>query len=286
MNQIVLCAWSLGLLLWALPAQAQQILSPTAQPEMQRVWSDLAQAKVVYLGETHDRPQDHTAQLQIIQRLHQTHPRLAIGMEMFQRPAQEFLDQYLSGEITEDQLRQQSQYDLRWGFPWENYAPILRYAQANGLPVLALNVPTEITRQAASGGLESLSAADRQWIPPESEICTDNPDYRQFLRNLYSEFHQDHGVSDGFDNFVLAQVLWDETMAAGVSTFLQSHPDYQIVVLAGQGHIVWGYGIPDRVARRLGAGLVQRSVLLNPSEELSGDDVAHYLWFSPAASQP
>jgi len=46
--------------------------------------------------------------------------------------------------------------------------------------------------------------------------------------------------------------------------FLKGKPDYQVVVLAGQGHIV-GYGIPSRVATTTqGKQLVQRSVLLSP----------------------
>jgi len=286
-----LCACSLGIFLfWVLPVQAQQVLSPgrtQSYPEqlipVQTVLSDLAEADVVYLGETHDRLTDHQAQLAIIQALHQTHPQLAIGMEMFQRPYQGILDRYLAGEITEAELRQQSQYDQRWGFPWENYAPILRYAQTHDLPVLALNTPTEVTRRVAARGLDDLSPDDRQWIPPASEIRTDNPDYRQFLQEIYNEFHSDHGSVDSFDHFVLAQVLWDETMAAGIANFVGAHPHQPIIVLAGQGHIMYGYGIPSRVARRLGSGLVQRLLLLNPSGDAIGEaDIADYLWFSPS----
>jgi uncharacterized iron-regulated protein len=295
---IKLLVCSLGIFLfWVCPAQAQRILSPgqifspgqaQSQP-VQTVLSDLAAADVVYLGETHDRPIDHQTQLAIIQALHQTHPQLAIGMEMFQRPYQAVLDRYLAGEITEAELRQQSQYDQRWGFPWENYAPILRYAQANHLPVLALNTPTEVTRRVAargfnglSRGWDDLSPDDRQWIPPASEIHTDNPDYRQFLQAIYNEFHADYGSVDRFDQFVLAQVLWDETMAASIADFLQSHPQTPVVVLTGQGHVMYGYGIPSRVARRLGSGLVQRSILLNPTTDATQEaGIADYLWFSP-----
>jgi uncharacterized iron-regulated protein len=282
---VSLCAWSLGMLLfWISPAQAQQVFTPgQSQPQtVQSVLPDLTQADVVYLGETHDRRADHEAQLQIIQELHRSNPQLAIGMEMFQLPYQGVIDQYLAGEITEAQLRQQTQYDRRWGFPWANYAPILRYAQANQLPVLALNVPTEVTQRVAAKGLSGLTARDRQWIPPLEEIRTDNADYRQFLQDLYNDFHQEFGSSADFDRFVLSQVLWDETMAQGIAEFMQNYPDRQVVVLTGQGHIMYGYGIPSRVARRLGATLVQRSILLNPTEDARAEmAIADYFWMSP-----
>ena len=57
-------------------------------------------------------------------------------------------------------------------------------------------------------------------------------------------------------------------MAEGIAQFVKANPGYQVVVLAGRGHIVFGYGIPSRVERRLGSGkLIQRSVLLSLPED-------------------
>jgi uncharacterized iron-regulated protein len=292
-RSIKLCAYILGFLLLGMPSvEAQQIQIPSSiagrSPQTQSLsvfLNALAQADVVYLGETHDHEADHIAQLQIIQELYQRHPRLAIGMEMFQRPFQAVLDQYLSGDIAEDELRQRSQFDQRWGFPWNYYAPILRFAQAHRLPVLALNTPTEVTQRVASKGLDLLPESDRQWIPPISEIRTDSIAYRQFLRPIYEDFHRDEGMAPSFENFFLSQVLWDETMADGVATFLKGNPNHLVVVLTGQGHVVYGYGIPSRVARRLAETphFSQRIVLLNPAPELRSRSgtIANYFWLTP-----
>lgn len=283
-HSVKLWAWSIAalLLLSPLPAQAQRVEIPNrSQPvTVQTFLANLAETRIVYLGETHDSSADHAAQLEIIRSLHSQNPRLAIGMEMFQQQFQTVLDRYLAEEITEEELRSQTEFDSRWGFDWEFYAPILRYARDQQIPVIALNVPTEITRQVAQGGLASLSEIDRAQIPPASEIRTDNLQYRQMVQEIYDQFHQGHGVSDGFENFFLAQLLWDETMAANVAKFAQSHPNYQVVVLAGQGHIVFGYGIPDRVQRRLET-VEQQSILLNPSPEAQQEsNIADYFWFS------
>ncbi len=255
-------------------------------------WTALAQADVVYLGETHSNPQDHQAQLTILQTLHQQRSRLAIGMEMFQRPYQNIVDRYLAGEITEAQLQELSQYRQRWGFPWELYAPILRFAKENHLPVLALNTPTEVTRKVARQGPESLTWVDRRFIPPLSSLDTGNGAYRARIQTVFEQIHQGRSHSSNFENFFLAQVLWDETMAEGISQFLQRQPGTQVVVLAGKGHIFYGDGIPSRVQRRWLQShqrpLKQSLVLLNPPadllESLGGGEsrpVADYLWYGP-----
>ncbi len=233
---------------------------------------ELLRANIVYLGETHDSAKDHENQLKIIQGLYGRNQKIAIAMEMFQRPYQNVINQYLAGKITEAQLVEQTEYNERWGFPWELYAPIMRYAKANKLPILALNTKSEITRKVSRQGLESLTAEERKLIPPFSEIRTDNQEYRQMVLAAF-EGHQSsgHGKSSSAERFFLAQVLWDETMAEGVANFVKTNPGYQVVVLAGQGHIVFGYGIPNRVERRLGSGkFIQRSVLLN---SLEGEDL-------------
>lgn len=300
-KSIKFLVWAIAcLLFWSPPisAQASSWCSSSDATVQQAVLTDLAQAQVVYLGETHDAVADHQGQLQIVQALyqqnkhqqnrHQQNKQVAIALEMFQRPYQPLLDQYLASKITESELQQQSEYDQRWGFSWEYYAPILRFAKAHQLPLIALNVPTEITRKVAREGLESLTVTDRQWIPLESEIRTDNSAYRQMIQAVYEEIHQGRSVSSSFENFFLAQVLWDETMAQVVTDFLQTKPNHQVIVLAGDGHLVYGYGIPSRVARRM-EGIIQRSVIVNPDEEMESEGVissshpqgiADYFWLS------
>lgn len=248
----------------------------------QNALQELAKAKVVYLGETHDNPEDHKIQLQIIQELQQRNRKVALAMEMFVQPSQNILNRYLAGKLSEQEFVQQSNYQ-QWGYPWEYYAPILRFAKEKQLPVVALNIPIEITRQVSRSGLESLTPQQKKLIPPFAEIRTDNAEYRQLLAEAFGQHqHSGHGNSKDFERFFLAQVLWDETMADGVAKFIKANPNYQVVVLAGSGHIIYGYGIPSRVERRLqDKQLVQRSVLLSSPKEQSADSkkaIADFIW--------
>ena len=48
----------------------------------------LAQNRVVFVGEMHDRYDHHLNQLAVLQALHQKNPNIAIGVEWFQQPFQ------------------------------------------------------------------------------------------------------------------------------------------------------------------------------------------------------
>ena len=293
-----LLAWpGVGLSAELLRATVQRPGLPTVVADTE-FWADLSQAQVVYLGETHGSEADHQLQLAIATQLQQQNPKIAIALEMFQQPFQPVIDQYLAGEIDEDTLRQQTEYDQRWGFPWESYAPILRLARDRNLPVIALNLPSEVSRQVAAKGLQSLRPDQRQWIPPLDEIHLDDTDpinqaYRQLLLTFYKDFHSGHGSARGFEQFFTAQVLWDETMAAGIADFVRHNPDHQVVVLTGQGHVAYGYGIPSRVARRIDTpDFQQRLVLLNPNTEFLGEDavqesaIADYTLHTRPSTEP
>jgi hypothetical protein len=110
-----------------------------------------------------------------------------------------------------------------------------------------------------------------------SEGSFADPVYRQRIREAY-QAHPDF-KERGFDFFYQAQVLWDEAMAEAIDRFLRHNPDRQMVVLAGDGHLSFGSGIPQRVSRRNGFAF---SILLN------GEDVeknaADYLLYPGSLS--
>lgn len=263
-------------------AKTQQIIAQGPEQSHQDILTALKQADVIYLGETHTDMADHIAQLEIITEMHQSLGNIAIGLEMFQRPFQSVLDQYIAGEITEADLIEQSEYETRWGFDWELYAPIMRFAQANQIPLIALNTPREITKKVARQGLASLTGPDLEHIPPLDEIDTSDENYQAMVAQVFGH-HGGHGHSGpSFENFFAAQVLWDETMAEAVADFVTASPDTQVIVLAGEGHIVYDFGIPSRVKRRLGENFVGQSVLLNPTS--TQPELADFFWISDNTS--
>jgi uncharacterized iron-regulated protein len=264
MNLQRLSIWAIGAII-AVFLLVSGSVAVDLSPAQRQILQSLRAANIIYLGEIHDSKTDHQDQLTILQDLHKHHPKIAIGLEMFQKPFQGALDRYLAGQISETELQAQSEYQQRWGFPWENYAPLLRFAKAQQIPAIALNTPTEITRKVAKQGLASLQGDDLKYIPPLTEIDRSNQIYRDQIFAIYRQ-HQLQATtnSKSFDRFYEAQILWDETMAATAATFYRQNPQHRLVIIAGQAHIRYGHGIPSRLRRRLpDLKTVQNSVILS-----------------------
>jgi uncharacterized iron-regulated protein len=200
------------------------------------------------VGETHDKFSHHEVQLQVLQGLYRRHPKIAVGMEMFQRPFQKAIDDYIAGAIDERTFLKRSEYFKRWDVDYNLYKPILDFAKTRQIPVVALNVRREIVEKVAKSGLDSLSKDEKQEIPQELDFSDQG--YRARLEEVFTA-HQNSQERD-FTFFYQAQILWDETMAESIDGFLKKNPDFRLVVVAGGGHLRYGSGIPKRALRRNG----------------------------------
>ncbi len=232
--------------------------------------ADLAEKRVVYVGEIHTRYDHHLIQLHIIQALAARSGPLAIGVEWFQQPFQNIVDQYIAGDIDEQELLRQSEYFTRWQYDFRLYAPILRYARAHRIPVIALNLPTEVTRAVSERGLNALPPRLRRWLP--RTLDRSNMRYEARLREIYAAHPQSEHAD--FERFYSAQLLWDEGMAQRAAAYLHAHPGTRMVILAGSGHLAYGDGIPARLQRQTGA---TSAIVLSQWQALLSTDAADYL---------
>ena len=253
-----------------LPVEDSPVLDLNAFSTMEQIIPALAEKRVVFIGEQHTRYDHHLTQLEIIRRLHALHPQLAIGMEMFQQPFQRYLDEYVAGSIDEQAMLRATEYYRRWRMDYRLYAPILRYAREHRLPVIALNVPTELTHKVAHVGLGGLNDEDRQQLP--ADIAPADAAYRQRLKEVYDHHPNDKGHS--FEHFLEAQLLWDEGMADRAATYVDEHPDHHLIVIAGNQHLAWGSAIPQRLQRRTAVTVAS---ILNSWDGPVGPGLADFL---------
>jgi uncharacterized iron-regulated protein len=262
------------------PVVEPRVVSEQRDMKMDELTGALLEKRVVFVGERHDRYDHHLNQLGIIRRLHEVDPDLAIGLEMFQQPYQSALDDFLAGRIDERELLETSEYFERWGYDYRLYRPILEYARLHGIPVIALNVPKELTRRVAQVGLAGLSERERRWAPgsvDKSDIA-----YRERLEKVF-EAHGGMASSATFERFYEAQLLWDEGMAEQAARFLKSYPDKRLVVLAGGGHLAHGSGVPQRVQRRVPVPSV---IVMQSDEGTPAEWGADYLLISSNVPLP
>src|SRR5262249_20609306 len=130
------------------------------------VVADISAARAVFIGEEHDRYDQHLTELEIIRRLYQRDPsRWVIGVEFIQRPFQADLDAYIAGKIDEREFLKRTEYFDRWGFDFRLYRPIFHFAREHAIPVVALNATRELSEEVAKVGLEGLKTPLREQLP-------------------------------------------------------------------------------------------------------------------------
>jgi aminopeptidase N len=226
--------------------------------------------KIVYVGEYHDQFAHHNIQLQIIKELFRKDPKIAVGMEMFQRPFQKTLDEYIGGSIDEREFLKNSEYFKRWGFDYNLYKPILDFIRAEKIPVVALNLSREITDKVSKTGMDSLTSDEWKDVPAQTDFS--DTEYRDRLSQVFDQ--HETASERNFDFFLQAQILWDEGMAGTIDDYLRKNPDRRMVVMAGEGHLAYGSGVPKRTFRR--NGLSFATVLCDVAVE---QDIADYVVF-------
>ena len=234
---------------------------------------DLNHHQMIFVGEKHAIQAQHANQLEIIKTVFKHNPSMVVGMEMFDRSYQPVLDLWSAGVLDEETFLRKVHWYANWRYDFALYKDILLFIKNSKIKIVALNIPFHITSRIRVGGIENLSDADKSYLP--KEIDTQNTAHRDYVEKAFNQ-HQFNG-NVKFDDFYMAQCVWDEIMAESVASNLGNK---KIVVLAGNGHIQYKYGIPDRAFRRTGIPfrtIYQASV--GDEIELS---MADYIWVTPA----
>ena len=239
----------------------------------------LAKKRVVFVGEIHDRYEHHLNQLAVIQALYAHDPELAIGVEFFQTSVQPILDDYIRGKIDEQALLEKTEYYDRWQYDYRLYRPIINFAHDKQIPLIALNLPTEITRKVGKKGFAGLSQEEKRRVP--ESIDREVPGYRERVESV---FYEHPGMEKrNIDFFIEAQLLWDEGMAEQAAKYLNENASKKMVILAGAGHIMYGSGIPIRLKRRINEGVA--TILTHGNIDVSSK-TADYILFSKQQNLP
>ncbi len=256
---------------------ATSIVKVDVRDDFEALIDKIEDSRAIFVGEQHTKYANHVNQLRIIKALKERGKDLAIGMEMFQKPYQKYLDQYIAGEIDEKEMLEKTEYLKRWKYDYALYRPILRYAKKEKIKIVALNIPREISNKVAKKGIDSLTKKEAAQLPDSMDFT--NLVYEEYMRMIF-EAHAKKSFKN-FENFYYAQVLWDETMAQGVAEYLKRNPKKQMVVLAGNGHLRFGYGIPDRVKRR---GIDSYKIVLQ-NDKLK-PKIADFILYPPPMDPP
>ena len=281
-----LSSWVLKISMIKAPVGPEEIFRlPDGDPiTFAQLLYDLDTTRVIFIGESHDQIEHHQIQVRMIEDLGAKGKDVVIGMEMFEKSQQATLDRWSQGFLAEEEFLKEVHWDTTWGMDYELYKGILDAAKTHHLKILGLNVPRDLVRTVAENGMQGLSPEDRKLLP---EMDLANRQHRAYITTIFKG-HQKASAKD-FENFYESQCLWDEGMAQSLSEFLTS-PQSEgktVLVFAGSGHIVFGFGIPNRLYRR--APIPYRTVVLKTwTEKVNGDltftgassPLANFLWIT------
>ena len=257
--------------------------------------TNLEQVDIVYLGEEHHNSHHIQAALKVLDQLVADGIEPTIGMEMFGWDGQPALDAYVATrQPVTNEFLEQVRWKQNWGGAFEDYAPLVKFAQDRHLSVLAMNPPKPLVRRVVKLGLDQ-ARQEPEWAPWGilQEDIVDDPAYREKILDQLKRCHG--GTEEHFRTMYEASMVRDEGMAR---TLVRRQEEFRrendgsrrmIVSYTGAGHVQYNLPVPKRVARRLGGDIKQTTIYMMSFEPGLSTDIralmqaaiADYIWLTP-----
>jgi uncharacterized iron-regulated protein len=243
--------------------------------DLQEAFETLMYYNVIFFGEEHGSRTDHEAELTVLTELARRDPKLVLALEMFERDVQDTLDAYLAGTISEDVF-------LDCSRPWPNYEqdyrPLIEFAKAKGIPVIAANVPRRTAAAVAAADKTSSKAAekDRRYLP--GTLHLDSKEYyRHFAAVMKKMPHGAPMKGMNIKGLYKAQVLKDAVMAAALDPFLNR----RILFCCGHFHSDYHLGVPYQLEKNhldLKVAVIACATYLGDLPMKDRSKIADFIW--------
>ncbi|PIS11387.1 MAG: hypothetical protein COT73_04295, partial [Bdellovibrio sp. CG10_big_fil_rev_8_21_14_0_10_47_8] len=103
----------------------------------------LAKKRFVFIGDFHALQQSQKAELRVLSALPSAE-KILLCIEFVEARHQKHLDRYLQGKMTERDFLKSVEWKKNWGFPWDNYRPLLKWAQKKKVRVFGINLKVRL----------------------------------------------------------------------------------------------------------------------------------------------
>lgn len=267
---------------------------------MDRWLEQLAGYDVIYLGEEHHNRFHIDAALTVLRSIADRGRKPVLAMEMFGWDGQSALDRYLtSTDATRASFLEEVGWKQNWGGAFEDYEPLVQFARDHQLPLTAMNPPKPLIRQVVKQGLAQAKLLPewRQW-GMEGEVIVDDAAYRSRILSQLQACHGG-GAPEDYQMMYEASMVRDEGMAKTVAAAFNrvragvDPAQGPVVSYTGGGHVQYRLPVPNRVVRRVPAGLKQMTVYLATFEvdraaelyQSMQEGIADFVWLTPPGSQ-
>lgn len=202
---------------------------------VQQLAKDLAPYKAVFFGEFHDQDSLHRLELELLKEMYAIHgDRLALSMEMFEVDNQDKLDAYLAGQLSEEDF-------LKTARPWPNYStdykPLIEFAKAHKLPVIASNIPRFLAAtMAKEGSVDSVQPQFKPYLPQHTYAPEGK--YKDKFTAYMSQSEQGRMriPTARLNQVFAAQCIKDDKMAESIYYYLEENQDKVVLHINGCFH--------------------------------------------------
>lgn len=213
------------------------------------------QFDILFVGEEHNDSVCHYFQKIMLESLYERYQKnLVLSMEMFDRDVQDVMDEYLQGFIKEKVFVK----DARAWNNYSDYKPMIEMAKAKGFDVVCANAPRRYTNLVGREGMNALrrlpEASKKNFAPVPYD--TAKGAYYNKLMGLTNHSGKTTDTAKpaaipmgmGGFNLVLAQSLWDATMAYSMVMYKKKFPAKKMMMVNGRFHSESSLGIVQQIS--------------------------------------
>lgn len=214
------------------------------------VVEDMKDYDLLFFGEEHNDSVTHFLEAKMLHLLYDKFGgKTTLSMEMFERDVQTVMEEYLSDNIREKHFTK----DARVWSNYRDYKPMVEFAKEKKLHVICANAAARYSNLAGRKGQAALEA-----LPKESKKNFAPLPYKIAEGDYYNKLMEmsGHTVSKadsakakapampmgGFD-LIMAQSLWDATMAYSICSYYKKHKDHKILQVNGRFHSDEGFAV-------------------------------------------
>ena len=215
---------------------------------------DMKSYDVLFYGEEHNDSVTHYLENKIFENLFSKFQNnITLSMEMFERDVQSVMNEYLTSDIREKNFKK----DARVWSNYRDYRPMVEFCKAHQLDVVCANAAGRYSNLAGRKGQKALMA-----LPLESKKFFAPLPYDtasgKYYEKLMGLSHDPNDTSKkapspimgmGGFNLVMAQSLWDATMAYSISEYLKANKTKKVFQVNGRFHSDEGFAIVTQLKK-------------------------------------
>ncbi|HXV49448.1 MAG TPA: ChaN family lipoprotein [Candidatus Binatia bacterium] len=255
--------------------------------DRQSLFTRLARADFLLLGERHDNPDHHLLQAEVLRSLIAAGRRPAVGFEMFGLDDASAIADHLAAAPNDAAgLGRAANWNERGWPDWAMYQPIAQVALEAKLRIVSTNLPLDAARMMRKAGLAALDPRVTR------ALGLDRPLSESLSARLAADVRASHcgyASEENVKAMVAVQRARDAQMAQ--SLIAAGDPDGAVLV-AGAGHVRSDYGIPIYLtANAAGKRVISIAFLEVDDQKPEPNNYAlpyangrlpfDYVWFTP-----